>query len=99
MTNSKKSTNELNPTLARVTKLLNEAKFNPRVPGILNVIVNAGTPEYFEIRAMEFISEASITRGTDTDEPYTAFKQYKDELISAIRMLTIAVLKVEDGEA
>ena len=94
MMNSKKQATVSKPTLKRISLLLNQAKFNPNSPGVLNVIVNSGNPAYFETRALEFVSEATITRLAMHD-PAT----YEYKLISAIRMLVIAVLKVQDGEA
>lgn len=73
----------------------------------MNVIVNSGNPSYFETRALEFISEAQVTRsvtmrqsfkGVDDDTQGIVIENYKEELISAIRMLVVAILKVEDGE-
>ena len=102
--------------MKQVSKLLNEVKFNPRAPGVMNIIANAGNPSYFETRALEFITEAAYTRNVLFDltglialnHPETAEKDkekfikvqetYKEELIAAIKMLTIAILKVEDGE-
>ena len=107
MTNSKKKTNVSTLSLTRVRKLLDEAKFNPKKTGVMSITADAGNPSYFETRAIEFISEAQITRQEMLKfikekelvaAEGTTLKQYKRELISAIKMLTIAVLKVEDGE-
>ena len=96
MKKNNKSSNQLNPSLSRVRKLLSEAAFNPRTPGIMNIITNAGNPSYFETRALEFISEAQIIRSILVKD--VVFDNYKKEMISAIRMLITAILKVEDGE-
>lgn len=62
----------------------------------MNIITNAGNPSYFETRALEFISEAQIIRSILVKD--VVFDNYKKEMISAIRMLITAILKVEDGE-
>jgi hypothetical protein len=68
-------------------------------------VANSGNPSYFETRAVEYIAEAGMDRLQIQNFPpnekglaNTYYDQYKHNLIRAIQMLTIAVIKVGDGE-
>jgi len=50
------------PSLANIQKVLNNAKFNPKKPGPLNVVSHSAGPSYLELRAQEFILEAQEKR-------------------------------------
>lgn len=106
MKNSSKAKKSSKLSMTNVRKVLSQAAFNPREPGPLNVVANSGNPSYFETRAIEYIAEAGIDRmnlqGLPPDNITDIFQnhagKYKHNLTRAIQMLTIAILKVEDGE-
>jgi hypothetical protein len=64
----------------------------------MNIIANAGNPSYFETRALEYVEEAKLDRLMFRSKSGYDHSSYKQKLIRAIQMLTIAVLKVENGE-
>lgn len=45
------------PTARQIASALSEAKFNPKLPGPMHIIADQGSPEYYLLRANEFISE------------------------------------------
>ena len=57
-----KKQKDLMPSLKMVREILNEAKFNPKDPGPLNIVAHSSGPSYLESRSMEFIMEAQIKR-------------------------------------
>jgi hypothetical protein len=97
---------------------LNQAKFNPKDPGPLNVVAHSSGPSYLEMRSMEFIMEAQIDRGNlrdlknliiggiptdsalneDNARAVIEFKNYKQKMLRAIQCLSLAIIKVENGE-
>ena len=98
-----KKNSKLNMT--NVRNLLKRAGFNPNTPGPLNVVAHSGNTSYFETRAQEYIKEAKLDRLKIREFPpneeglyNTHFDLYQHNMIRAIQMLTIAILKVEDGE-
>jgi hypothetical protein len=106
------------PSLKNVREILNQAKFNPKDPGPLNVVAHSSGPSYLEMRSMEFIMEAQIDRsnlrdlanlivdGIPTDTVINednlraaeTFKSYKQKMLRAIQCLSLAIIKVENGE-
>ena len=92
------------PSLAKVRKVLTEAAFNPKTPGPLNIVAHSSGPSYLESRTMEFIMEAQIKRmniATEPGEykgPAISTDEYKKKLIRGIQCLTLAIIKVENGE-
>jgi hypothetical protein len=102
------------PSLKQVREILNEAKFNPKDPGPLNVVSHSSGPSYLESRTMEFIMEAQIKRddlrnlatiitgqsGMEEDKVrlQEEHHQYKKRLIRGIQCLVLAIIKVENGE-
>lgn len=100
-------------------EVLNQAKFNPKAPGPLNIVAHSTGPSYLESRSMEFIMEAQIkrddlkhlatimigdvvdlenTRDKDQERFQNELNQYKQRMIRAIQCLSLAVVKVENGE-
>lgn len=47
----------------QITKILNDCKFNPRVPGPLKVIADVGNTDYYCRRAIEFIKCSTSNDG------------------------------------
>ncbi len=92
--------NDLTPSLKDIREILNQAKFNPKEPGPLNVVAHSSGPSYLESRAIEFIMEAQVWRGNiplnqkETSEQ----EQYKHKMIRAIQCLSLAIVKMEKGE-
>ena len=70
------------------------------------MVANSGNPSYFETRAVEYIAEAGLNRLAIGELPKDNIMEmfddvsgrYKQNLLRAIQMLTIAIIKVEDGE-
>ena len=50
------------PSLKDIRVILNEAKFNPKEPGPLNIVSHSTGPSYLESRSIEFTMEAQIKR-------------------------------------
>lgn len=71
----------MNPSLTRVRRFLNLAKFNPRKSGILGVISDIDNTEFLRYRAIEIIKESSK----------------EDDFILATRVITLLALRTEDG--
>lgn len=106
------------PSLKDIRETLNQAKFNPKDPGPLNVVAHSTGPSYLEMRSMEFIMEAQIDRSNlrdlanlivggipidaaqseDSARAAIEFKNYKQKMIRAIQCLSLAIIKVENGE-
>ncbi len=96
---------------------MNEAKFNPKEPGPLNVVAHSSGPSYLESRAIEFVMEATNDR-LDSRNLVALIKEkpdkfnfdseketfeleaqaYKKKMLRAIQCLTLAIIKVENGE-
>jgi hypothetical protein len=73
----------------------------------MNIIIDSGNSSYFETRALEFISEAQVThkmltsliaKSQSPEMITTSINTYREELSNAIKMLIIAILKIENGE-
>ena len=89
------------PSLKNIREILNQAKFNPKEPGPLNIVAHSTGPSYLESRAIEFIMEAQIWRGDipiEHAEGSTEVENYKQKMIRGIQCLTLAIIKVENGE-
>ena len=105
-TNSKQDKKSSKLNITNVRNLLKKANFNPNSPGPLSVVAHSGNPSYFETRALEYIEEAKLDRMAIREIPKDNIMEgfadpagrYERKIIRAIQMLTIAVLKVQDGE-
>lgn len=98
------------PSLKQIREILNQAKFNPKEPGPLNIVSHSSGPSYLETRAMEFIMEAQVSKGNlskyvighgfeEGEELYSEdITKYKQKMIRGIQCLTLAIIKVENGE-
>jgi hypothetical protein len=61
-------------------------------------VSHSGNPSYFETRSLEYVEEAKLDRLMFKERSGYDYSSYRQKMIRAIQMLTIAVLKVEDGE-
>lgn len=86
--NEPKPTSKRNAGKSRtqIQRLLREAVFNPREPGVMKIVAQTENSNYFELRAIECVHEA---RALMIGSPNPA--EYKKQLITAIRLLTLAI--------
>src|SRR5262245_12741060 len=81
------------PSIADIRQVLGESAFSPREPvGIIRVIMQQANPNYYEMRAIELITEGqqSISvppGGTPTDHQLSI---YNDKMSKAISLLALA---------
>lgn len=79
------------PTATLLTKILNEAKFNPKTPGPMKVVADLCDPHYYELRAIELIQEAKEIR-EHQKKWYRNNDRYHVCLNTAIQFLALARL-------
>lgn len=65
-------------TKTKITKILNDCKFNPRKPGPLKVVADVGDTDYYIKRAIEILTSEANTLGKD--------KEYMKRAISLIAL-------------
>lgn len=90
-----KSKKKSSVSLTKIRTALKEAVFNPRKPGPMQIVADQGSPEYYELRAIEEIHAARVIRQSitfkthDPEEP-----QYHQHINKAIQLLILARLNV-----
>jgi hypothetical protein len=77
------------PTATLLTKLLNEAKFNPKTVGPMKVVADLSDPGYYETRAIELILEAKEIR-EHQPKWWRNNERYHVALNTAIQFLSLA---------
>ena len=94
----KKSKSKSKISLTAIRTLLKEIPFNPRKPGPMAIISDVGSPEFYELRAIEEIHNArSIRQNMDTDPSGgDGFRLgcYHQHINKAIQLLLLARLNV-----
>ncbi len=69
-------------TYTDIRSFLNRCVFNPKKIGPLSIIADVGNPDYFELRACEFIKESQHNT--------IHLRDYDDKIIKAIQLLCLA---------
>lgn len=79
-------------SLTKIRALLKEILWNPKTPGPMAIISDVGSPEFYELRAIEEIHVARLLRPTipncDNEHGYHA------HINKAIQLLLLARLNV-----
>lgn len=70
-------------TVKQIRSFLSTCKFNPNEPGPLKIILETNNPNYYEMRAIEFIREARASFN---------LKDYEEKIQKAIQLLILANL-------
>lgn len=78
----------------RLAKILAESAFTPSEPGPLRVIMEQGSPDYYEMRAMEMVAEARLAI---KDTPSNT-EAYAAKMRTAISLLALARAEREPEE-
>lgn len=91
-----KSKKNLKISLKKIRELLKAVVFNPRKPGPMAIISDQGSPEYYELRAIEEIHAArNIRKNMQTDpsggDGYRSLT-YHRHIVKAIQLLLLARL-------
>lgn len=83
----------MKPKYTQICEFLRRCFFNPNKPGPLSIIADIGNPNYYEMRAIEFIKEAPecyIKEQTIAAQTKLAMQEYDDKIIKAIKLLVLA---------
>ena len=83
----KKSKKNTGVSLTQVRGILKQVVFNPRSPGPMKIIADQGSPEYYELRAIEEIHMARSIRTY-----YYTTGGYAIHILKAIQLLILAQL-------
>jgi len=89
MTKSKKN---VHVSLTKIRNLLKEAVFNPQTMGPMKIVSEQGSPEYYELRAIEEIYAARDIRIriAPGPGPFANHFSYDAHIIKAIQLLLLA---------
>ncbi len=81
------------PSSRDIRKVLGQAIFNPRSPiGPIKIIMDQRNPNYYEMRAAEFITEARNALGENPSPTNQQLEIYHDKLNKAMSLLALARL-------
>lgn len=81
------------PSMTQIKKILQQSAFDPRIAGPMSVILSQNDPRYFELRAIELITEAQNCLGMSPAPNDVQTQQYQMRMQQAIGLLALAMSK------